>query len=56
MINLLLGISLTLNIVFIVGIFLYFKIKTFGIKKVQKEMANKFFIKDDELDDMLDKL
>jgi len=33
MINLILGISLTLNVVLIVGIFLYFKIKAFGLKK-----------------------
>lgn len=56
MINLLFGISLTLNVVFIVGIILYFKIKTFGLKKVQKEFADKYFASDDEIDNFLDKL
>ena len=56
MINLILGISLTLNVVFIVGIIIYFKVKTFGLKKVQNELASKFFASDDELNDMLDRL
>lgn len=56
MINLLLGVSVTLNVVFIIGIILYFKIKIFGLKKVQKEIANKYFAKDDEIDDFLNNL
>ena len=56
MINLILGISLTLNVVFIIGIFLYFKIKFLGMKKFQKEMTDKFFVKDDDFDDMLNNL
>ena len=56
MINLILGISLTLNVVFIIGIFFYLKIKSFGIAKVQKDLANKLFATDDELEDMLDRL
>lgn len=56
MLNLILGISLTLNAVLILVIFLYFKIKAFGLKKVQNDFMNKYFIKDDELDDMLNNL
>lgn len=56
MINLILGISLTLNAIFIIGILIYFKIKAYGLKKVQKEFASKFFASDDDIDDMLNKL
>lgn len=56
MTNFILGISLTLNIVFFIGIIIYFKVKTFGLKKVQKEFANKYFVTDDELEDALSKL
>ena len=56
MINLILGISLTLNVVFIVGIIIYFKIKSFGLAKVQKDLASKFFASDDEIDDVMDRL
>ncbi len=48
-----LGISLTLNLVFIIGIIVYFKVKTFGIKKVQAELAKKFYYSDDEIDEKL---
>lgn len=56
MYNILFGVSITLNVVFIVGIYIYFKIKAFGMKKVQKEFFNKFYCTDDELDKMLDSL
>lgn len=56
MMNILFGVSITLNIIFILGIFIYIKIKTFGIKKVQKEFANKFFYTDDEIDEALKNL
>ena len=56
MINFILGISLTLNIVMIIAVFLYFKIKSFGIVKIENDFKNKFFCSDDELDDMLDRL
>ena len=56
MINFILGISLTLNIVMIISVFLYFKIKSFGMAKVQKDFEKKFFCSNDELDDMLDRL
>ena len=55
MVNLILGISLTLNVVMIVGIFLYLKVKVLGINKVKKELESKF-INDDELDSMLSNL
>lgn len=55
MINLILGISLTLNVIMIVGIFIYLKIKVLGMKKIQKEFESKFCT-DDELNDMLDRL
>lgn len=51
MINLILGISLTLNVVFIVGIIIYFKIKAFGFYKVQKDLIRSFGYTDDELDE-----
>ena len=51
MINLILGISLTLNVVFIVGIIIYFKVKSFGMKKVQEDLMKKFFYSDDEIED-----
>lgn len=54
--DLLLGISLTINVIGFLGIFLYFKIKVLGLKKVEKEFVDKYFIKDEEFDDMLDKL
>lgn len=55
MIYLILGISLTLNVVMIVTIFLYLKIKVLGINKVKKELQSKF-INEDDLDIMLEKL
>ena len=55
MVNLILGISLTLNVVMIIGIFLYLKVKVLGINKVKKELESKF-INDDDLDSMLSKL
>jgi len=54
--DLLLGISLTINIIGFLSVFLYFKIKILGMKKVQKEFVEKYFIKDEEFDDMLEKL
>lgn len=56
MFNILFGVSITLNIVLIVGIFIYFKIKALGMKKVQKDFLDKLFCTDKELDDMLDSL
>lgn len=56
MLDILFGVSITLNVVLIVGIFIYFKIKAFGVKKVHDDFLNKFFCTDDELDDMLKKL
>ncbi len=55
MTNFILGISLTLNIVFFIVIIIYFKVKTFGIKKVQKEFANRYFASDDEIEEALSK-
>lgn len=51
MINLILGISLTLNVVFIVGIIIYFKIKAFGFYKVQKDLIRSFGYTDEELEE-----
>lgn len=56
MFNILFGVSITLNIVLIVGIFIYFKIKALGIKKVQKDFLSNFYCTDKDLDDMLDSL
>ena len=56
MINLILGISLTLNVVTFLGIIIYFKIKSFGIKKFQDDIAKKFFSSDSEVDEILDRL
>lgn len=56
MVNFILGISLTLNVVIVIAIFLYFKIKAFGVAKIQKDFEKNFFCSDDELDDMLDRL
>lgn len=56
MFNILFGVSLTLNVVFIIGIYIYFKIKAFGMKKIEKEFLNKFYCTDDELNNMLDSL
>ena len=56
MINLILGISLTLNVVTILGVLIYFKIKSFGMKKFQDDLAKKFFTSDSEIDEMLDRL
>lgn len=55
MVNLILGISLTLNVITIIGVFIYFKVKVLGFKKFQKELESKF-CSDKELDDMLDRL
>ena len=55
MVYLILGISLTLNIVMFIVAFLYLKIKVLGISKMKKELESKF-INDDELDDMLNNL
>ena len=55
MIYLILGISLTLNVVMIIGIFLYLKVKVLGINKMKKELESKF-ISDDDLDAMLKSL
>lgn len=55
MVNLILGISLTLNVIAIIGIFIYFKVKVLGFKKFQKELESKFCT-DEELDNMLDRL
>ena len=56
MFNILFGVSITLNVVLVIAIFIYSKIKAFGIKKVQKDFFNDFFCTDDELDTMLEKL
>lgn len=56
MFNIIFGVSITLNVVLIVGIFIYFKIKALGMKKVQKEFFDNFFCTDKELEDMLDSL
>lgn len=56
MTNLILGISLTLNVITILGLFIYLKIKTLGVKKMQKDMMKNFFCTDEELDDALEKL
>ena len=54
--DILLGISLTINIIGFLAIFLYFKIKVLGLRKVKKDFVEKYFIKDSEFEDMLDKL
>jgi len=56
MFNILFGISITLNIILIVGIFLYFKIRVLGIKKVQKKFLDSLYCTDKEFDDMLNNL
>lgn len=56
MFNILFGVSITLNVVLVVGIFIYFKIKALGIKKVQKDFMSKFYCTDEEFDEMLNNL
>ncbi len=53
MTNFLFGVSLTLNIIFIIGIFIYIKIKLIGIKNYKKELQEKYYT-DDELDHIFD--
>lgn len=53
MTNFLFGVSLTLNIILIIGIFIYIKIKLIGIKKYKKELQDKFY-SDDELEHIFD--
>ena len=55
MINIILVISLTLNIIFIIVAYFYIKYKVLGINKLKKESENKFCT-DEELDNMLDRL
>lgn len=51
MLNILFGVSITINIIFILGIFIYFK-----IKKSTKKIFNSNFCTDAELEDMLSRL
>ena len=48
MVNFILGVSLTLNLILVITIFLYFK--------TQKNIKKNLFCSDEELDDMLDRL
>ena len=55
MVNIILGISLTLNLIFLIYIYFYVKYKVLGIRKLKKDLE-KQFVKDDEFDDMLERL
>lgn len=55
MINLILGISLTLNIIFFIVLFFYFKVKLFGFKSLTRDLKSTFY-SDNDLNDMLDRL
>lgn len=50
-----LGISLTLNVICIIGLYFYIKYKVLGMNKLKKDLK-KQFVSDDELNDMLDRL
>ena len=55
MINIILGVSITLNVIFFVVAYFYIKYKVLGINKLKKEMQSKF-VNEDDLDVMLDSL
>lgn len=55
MVYVILGISLTLNIIFIIVAYFYLKYKVLGINKLKKELQSKF-VNEDDLDIMLDSL
>lgn len=55
MINILLGVSITLNVIFIIISYFYIKYKVLGINKLKKDLQSQF-VNDDELDIMLDRL
>lgn len=55
MVNLILGISLTLNVICFIVSFFYIKYKVLGINKLKKDMQSKF-VNEDDLDVMLREL
>lgn len=55
MTNILLGVSITLNVIFIIISYFYIKYKVLGINKLKKDLQSQF-VNDDELDIMLDRL
>lgn len=55
MVYIILGISLTLNIIFIIVAYFYIKYKVLGINKLKKDLESQF-VNDDDLNDMLDRL
>lgn len=55
MVYVILGISLTLNIIFIIVAYFYLKYKVLGIKKLKEDLQSKF-VNEDEFDLMLDSL
>ena len=55
MINIILGISLTLNIIFIIVAYFYLKYKVLGINKLKEDLQSKF-VNEDEFELMLDRL
>lgn len=55
MINIILGVSITLNVICFVVAYFYIKYKVLGINKLKKEMQSKF-VNEDDLDVMLDSL
>lgn len=55
MINIILGVSITLNVIFFAVVYFYIKYKVLGINKLKKEMQSRF-VNEDDLDVMLDSL
>lgn len=55
MVNILLGISLTLNVIFLIVGFFYLKFKLLGVKNLKKSLQSKF-LNPDEFDMMLNNL
>ena len=55
MVYVILGISLTLNIIFIIVAYFYLKYKVLGINKLKKDLQSKF-VNEDEFDLMLHSL
>ena len=55
MINIILGVSITLNVIFFIVSYFYIKYKVLGIKKLKKDLQSQF-LNDDDFDDMLDRL
>ena len=55
MINIVLGVSITLNIICFVVAYFYIKYKVLGINKIKKDLQSRF-VNDDEYEIMLEDL